>query len=768
MAKKSPATTMAAPLRPRIDRALEANKTQQALELANQLFKDQATEANRDLLKRVILLRAKQLRLEGRGRDVAGLLEPKLALAPDDAGWRAALAEEMAAAGAIEPAVRLMAFSEDAAARARVLARAADAALEVGGRAREQLPEELRAGYDLIVRAFQANADGKDEAVREALQGIGLQSPFLEWKLLLRGLLAFQAGDNARACENWQRLSIERVPAQMVAPLRLGIDPAFRAAQTPDVQLVLQRAADRFCERPDLVPTLRRLQAALARPDQLNQAFRLAADLLPRLQQTFPDLVPRLKACLTWMVISEGEVADLNRLRRTLGIPENSPEGERLAALFWEEKQEPEGAHHFWQAFQLAVEEQPNAWGGTHADHVRSLAFERMADLAAHAGPPPALAGLFGRAPTFKPNAEACLKKAIELAPNRRAPYLALLHHYESQKKKGEPKADKLALSMLKRFPDEADVWESLGERAAERGAWADAVGYYAEALRCSPLDARLRERTAQAHLGRALREAASDDGDAARASFAAALALAAPESRGQILGTWAAAEHRRQSPDRAQELLAQAHADPATRLPARSAWLVELIRAKQPKAMKLQADRDFAAALADALPLPAVVAMVRLCAVHRQAGKYTGQAGHEKKVLALLQKTIGAPFTELQMEWLCGALQALDAFGMLRTLAVDAQKRYPQNALFALSEAYSYMAPKGRYSKPWMAMEPITRAQALAEAMPEGSGRRKILDFIRPVVEHLAAAAPRGIPSLSDMFSQFDGAMEDSSEDPW
>ena len=38
---------------------------------------------------------------------------------------------------------------------------------------------------------------GDDDAAREQLQSIGLQSPFLEWKLMLRGLIAFAANDDA-------------------------------------------------------------------------------------------------------------------------------------------------------------------------------------------------------------------------------------------------------------------------------------------------------------------------------------------------------------------------------------------------------------------------------------------------------------------------------------------------------------------------------------------------------------------------------------------
>ena len=52
---------------------------------------------------------------------------------------------------------------------------------------------------------------GKDEEAKTTLQGIGLQSPFLEWKVFLRGLLAYYQNDDARVLENWQRLDAESV-----------------------------------------------------------------------------------------------------------------------------------------------------------------------------------------------------------------------------------------------------------------------------------------------------------------------------------------------------------------------------------------------------------------------------------------------------------------------------------------------------------------------------------------------------------------------------
>src|SRR5947208_445751 len=93
----------------------------------------------------------------------------------------------------------------------------------------ERIAKARREGRTM--QAFAHYEAGRDEEARNALQAIGLQSPFLEWKVFLRGLLAYSAQDNARALENWQRLDSARLPGRLSSALRASIDPTFLAAQ---------------------------------------------------------------------------------------------------------------------------------------------------------------------------------------------------------------------------------------------------------------------------------------------------------------------------------------------------------------------------------------------------------------------------------------------------------------------------------------------------------------------------------------------------------
>src|SRR5207253_11459096 len=136
---------------------------------------------------------------------------------------------------------------------------AADAAIAQGKGGRAQLPEAVQGQFDLVQQAFAQVEAGQDEVARTTLQGIGLASPFLEWKVLLRGLMAYYQGDDARALENWQRLEAQRLPARLVAPLRYLIDAEFRLTAPADVQARLQKLSDRLVGSSFVQP-LRRLQ----------------------------------------------------------------------------------------------------------------------------------------------------------------------------------------------------------------------------------------------------------------------------------------------------------------------------------------------------------------------------------------------------------------------------------------------------------------------------------------------------------------------------
>src|SRR5438105_1393442 len=183
----------------RLRRAMAEDRLQQALELAKQLFKLDPSPQHRDLLRQAYLGRAAQQRKQGYFRDAQTTLQNAVNLAQTDPASLESIAEELARCGATGQALRLVATLPESPAQARIAGLATDWAIVDGSAGARQLPAEFQSQLDLVVKAFRQIQNGEDEAAREVLQGIGLQSPFLEWKLFLRGLQAYYQSDDVRA-----------------------------------------------------------------------------------------------------------------------------------------------------------------------------------------------------------------------------------------------------------------------------------------------------------------------------------------------------------------------------------------------------------------------------------------------------------------------------------------------------------------------------------------------------------------------------------------
>ena len=256
------------------------------------------------LLVRAALGRARQLSASNYLRDAATVLASVAAFAqtPEQIeGLALALSE----CGQFELALRVAQPLASPALKSRILGNMADAAVRGRQLPTTGLPADFQAHRDLIVKSFSEVTAGQDEQARATLAGVGLTSPFLEWKVLIRGLIAYFHKDDSKAVENWQRLNASRLPARLAAAFRQAIDPAFRQAQPQEIQTQLQNLHERL-QGSTLSPRLRQVQQSLADPRHLAQAFRQAEALLPSLQAEAPHLRPRLAACFYWAIVDHG------------------------------------------------------------------------------------------------------------------------------------------------------------------------------------------------------------------------------------------------------------------------------------------------------------------------------------------------------------------------------------------------------------------------------------------------------------------------------
>jgi tetratricopeptide (TPR) repeat protein len=758
-----------ADLAARIRKAEQEGRFQQALELAKSLYKQEPSPPHHELLRQMTLGRARQLRAQGYTRDAQTLLDNAVSL---DAGraWHEQLAQEMAAAGHARRALELLRPYPDSPALAGVLTQAADAALGQGRAGRGLLPEALQGPFDLVLQAFAHAEAGRDEDARNALQGIGLQSPFLEWKLLLRGQIAYYQGDHARALENWQRLKPDRLPARLAAPLRFAIDPAFRLAQPPATQARLQQQADRL-QQSGLVQPLRALQAALANEHKLPQAFRMAEDLLPTLRREAPHLVPRLASCFYWTVIHSGRPEDVPRYQRVFGAPADDPGFARLHALAFEHREQLAQAHRSWQEFEKEVANHPDRWPGEQSKRVRALVWQHMGNNAASipdkkemAELPAFLRNHPDRPTPLSPGAEKCFERSLELAPDQLATHEALFRFFLRKKKTAD--AVKAGRRLLERFPDHVPTLEALGDLLLDRKEFPEGLGLLQRALQANPLERRLRYKVSTAHLLNARQHAEAGRFDEARREYQAAIALGEGRKDSTALTKWAACEFKAGNPERAEELLGQALAAEGGRLAVAFSMLIEVIRLKLARPLKTRFDREFKEALAEPPTAAAAAALANIAATHRLAGvTYFGQKTHEKKVLAYLDKATRVEFTEPQLSKVCAALAALQARRLELTYIRLGQRKFPQSPVFFLAEAEYHIALGPGRCPIWQTQELLKKAQDLAKALPRDDQQKALLDTIKKHQEMVSALSPFGRFGPLDMFGPMFGYGEEGDE---
>jgi tetratricopeptide (TPR) repeat protein len=769
--KPHPTPLSPADLAARVREVHEEGRSQQALELAKQLHKHEPTPANRDLLKKMYLERSRHLRRLGYAKDAGTVLEAALPLAGDDPAWLEQATEDLAACGNVRQALALLAKIPDSPARSRVLAQGADQALRKGAAGRSILPESMHSGHDCIVRAFSQIEAGQDDQARQTLQDIGLQSPFLDWKLMLRGLAAYYRRDDPRAVENWERLNPERLPARLVAALRFSMDPEYRTAQEPKTQAALQKQADRL-QGTGLVQALRAIQAALATGEQLAKAFRLAEELLPELRQNHAPLVSRLAACFYWAIVTSGMPEDKNRYRRVFGEPADDPGFARLEALVCEHGGYFEEGHEHWQRFESTVAKNPSAWPGDQAPRVRALIWCHMGRNAAHVPSddqldqlPAFLRNHPDRPRPLVPDAQECFRRSQELAPDQMEPYEELFHYYQQARK--HKKAEKAARRLLERFPDHVRTLEALGDLVVERGDYAEGLSLYQRGLKANPLERRLRSKLGTTHLFNARAEAERGRFDQARGEYRTALALDAT-GEAAVLCKWAACEFKADDPVRAEELLQQALGKRGVPLAIAFSMLIEVIRLQLPATLKTRFNRQFNGALAEPPTAAAAVDIIETAAKHRASGvTYHGQKTHETKVLRYLDKARKAcAFAEDQLRNLCESLLELKALKPLRSFAAVGQRKFPDNPYFPFLEAEGHFASGMRNLRVWKVQPVLAEASRLANRLPPDDQTKALQEKIRDRQQEIQALNPFG-SMFQNAFGQMFGGFEEDWESP-
>lgn len=739
MARKKAVSAPSPPSREKVARALEAGAFTDALAAARELYRIAPTAENTSLLKRVLAAVAGDFAERNKALEFNGIMAEADKLDPDDAAWLVERAGLLARGGRLADALMRV----DEAARGKVLGFAADRAIRT--RSKEFIPDEMHPGFDAIQTAFRHHETGNEAAAREALEVIGLRSPYLEWKILLRGLLALAAGDKTRAVDNFARLDAARLPARLAAPLRAALDPEFKKSVPAPLAARLEPQADRLLSSP-VLKHLRDIAHNLGRDRPLTPAFRSAESAVAHLKKTAPDLLARLGNCLYQAILQQGQPEDMARYRRLFGAPPGDPNFHKLQATIAEHIGDPAMAHQQWQRYEAWLAGNPLGWPPAVVARARAMVLTRMgASAAEHADPQDEDDlddgfGFFAPPPRRKkekpkpldPPAEVCFARAAQLAPDwdvaSRNLFNALLDAGQ------DAQAEETIRAFLAHQPDDLAAITSLADELTRQGRSEEAAAYWLKALAINPLDKPMRARTAMAVLASACRKLAGAPA-AADAELDRHAALLAESSPGATAALRAAIRTKEGKPDEAADFRQQALATPGARLSSAYHMLVDSLLAKVKPADKRAAEKSFADVLAQPpTPMEVTLLIGAYDFFRANALSYRGQKSHEKKVLDQVARCVDAEAPEIDFERLAILLSAKRQWKLAKTFTDACIKRFRSNPHFLLVRSEAGLESGEPFYK---VADRLRKAQQLAEKSTEPR-HRELLDKISELLKEV------------------------------
>jgi tetratricopeptide (TPR) repeat protein len=684
----------ATPLSRRIEAALKEGRFPQALDLAKQFARQEPGPASLALQRKCYLAATEAQVHRGAFREAHSILTEAEKLNIDDAAWWERLAELRADLGDHKRAMQLLDKAPGTNARQRIFGRVVDRALREGPAGKEMLPADLRPQFDLIRQAFADYEAGRDEPAREKLNGIGLSSPFLEWKLLLRGLIAWSGRDSARAVENWSRLSSDRLPARLADPFRSQVDKGYAAKLPANRLAAVSRQAETLMG--GVADGLRRLRKQLANDETIPDALETARIVVPELKRVAPDLAPRLANVVYWTLVGCGQPDDLPRFNRTFGPSPDDPQFFRLQAMVMESMHRLDQAHGFWGKYEDWISKTPARWPGEQGNRARALVLERMGRLARdwlqdEGDDDDELYGFLEffernqrRQPRtrkpLRPSPEECFRKAGELAPDWVKPAMELLQEYSSDAAKAYP----AVVEVLTRFPNDLKVLECAANFYERIGDMAKAHECIKRALAANPLDRELREQASNLALHEARRQGAEKEFDAARAALREAADLKGGAGSPAIQALAAAIELAAKNTEAFQTHRDALLNQPDGRVSGAYRLMVEGSRLKLKKKDMGEYQTAFTEGLAGPVTARELGSLLDAVAQYQQEPtKYRGLQSHSKKVLDRVVAFGTSDITIHELLTLCFILHEYSLYKPLQPLADAGVQRFSTDAHF-------------------------------------------------------------------------------------
>lgn len=759
MARKRTATATPAFSKKNVEAELTRFDFVKAIEAADKLLTIDPTDDHRSYYVRTLAKCVEGFLKQGKVKSATDTLRTAEQFALANEPFRADVAAMLAKAGEFAKALQL-------ANTPRVLMHIAD--LCVRRNRAEGAPAEIKAEFPILQQACLHYDAGRDEPAKESLQKFGLTSPFLQWKLLLRGLIAYAGNDTARAAENWQRLNPEFLPATLAAPLRATVDDAFRQSLSKETLASFQNQTENQFSG-GVAAGLREIQKVTGRDQPLTPVWKQVEALLPKLRSSHPNLVPRLGNVLYHAIVVQGTPHDMDQYRRYFPHPADDPQFLKLQAMACEATSYPDSAIEHWQKYEAWLANNPPGWSPALVARARAIVLYRVGGLVedlnivdeAPADLQRTMRKLLGAA-DFKSNfgnPDDFYRRSLDLAPDWPEPAYGLFDRLANQKR--WPAAERVAADFLARKPDDLEMLDRLFEAHGAQRKRLERLAVAQKALAVNPLDVSLNRRVSLAYAA-AIRQSMID-GDLATCDR---LLAESGEERAQQFnapfGSLRATLGRlRNQPEAVVAAEAFAFAVPTNRMAAALLLVVDGSLAKLKPAQRKEAEARLKAVLAESEPPPIQVNMLyatwQLLAA--EGFVYRGQPTHEKKIVAMVERSLKAGGSEDDYEAIVSLLMRSNQNKTMLAIAPKLCTRFAKSPVFPFALAQAMIVKGVNYRTENRVRRLLADARRLAAASAKPV-HRQLLEAIEEIEKEVAPAFG-GLGSLfggSFPFGGFDG----------
>ncbi len=321
-------------------RELEKGNTKQALKHAKSCYRLDPSPAVRALLQQSLLMRGRELHARA-------MHEPARALVVELDELGEVAAEYQADATRLKALLGLVGNldSPEILADKGLRDELADQAVLQGPSSSTTMARTAEA-----VRAALASAETGDyERAVELVADISRDSPFCDWKLLVRGLCAYYSKDDSRRIANWSRLAPDR-PARQIADTLWLLTDLKRYSEAPGAVLASFHRLTRALtpSLADLRQLQRKLQDSECTWSELRSELRRFMNAHAK---TEPAIAQRVAKIIVQRAVKLKEPDALVALQRILPPLSLDPKLNRVSALLSEDLGDLSQTGRLWEAY---------------------------------------------------------------------------------------------------------------------------------------------------------------------------------------------------------------------------------------------------------------------------------------------------------------------------------------------------------------------------------------------------------------------------------